>query len=164
MPAPEKYNLQRLLEMRERARDEAALYLAGCRDELQLAENELDRRKQAVEDCRRAQTEAQGAMIEKSSGGIRSSEIVRHRGHLTDLREKEAELRAAVEEQKGTVARAEQKVEKALTALGEASKEAKVIEKHRENWLAAKKNEAARREQKTGDEIGAILHERRKFE
>lgn len=164
MAKTEKYNLQRVLEMRERARDEAARYLAECRRQMALAEDELNNRRQAVEDCRHRQSEAQKVLTEKSSVGIKSGEIMRYRQHLIDLREDETRLLAAVEEQKSTVARAGQKVEKAFNDLSEAAKELKVIEKHRENWLASNKKEADRREQKSNDEIGAILHERHKFE
>lgn len=164
MAREEKYNLQRLLEMRERSRDEAAVYLAECRRLLTAAEDELKNRNQAVEDCRKAQRETERQMIEKSGGGIKSMEIVRFRQHLADLREREAELTTAVEEQKRAVERHAQTVEKALGALNEAAKETKVIEKHRENWTTAKRIDANRREQKTNDEIGAILHERQKFE
>lgn len=164
MAAREKYNLQRLLEIRERTRDDAALYLAECRKQLALAEDELKSRQEMVENCRLAQAETQRAMLEKSQQGIKSSEIVRYRQHLIDLREKEVELLAAVEAQKLVVERAEQTVDKALQALSETSKEVKVIEKHRENWQTAKKLKGERREQKTNDEISAILHERQKFE
>lgn len=164
MSGKEKYNLQRLLEMRERARDEAALYVAECRRQLTVAENELNNRKRAVEDCRETQREMQIQMTDKSRGGIKSAEIVRYRQHLTDLREQEIRLIGAVEEQKTVVLRAEKTVEKALDNLSEAAKETKVIEKHRENWRQTKKIEGERREQKSNDEIGAILHGRRKFE
>lgn len=164
MAKQEKYDLQRLLEMRERAREEAGLYLAECRRQLAAAEAESERRKQAVEDCRRAQTDAQQQLIEKSSGGMKSSEIVHHRAHLAYLREQETQLLAAVEEQKRVIERAAQTVEKALGALQEAAKETKVIEKHRENWRLAKRIETTRREQKTNDEIGGLLHDRQRFE
>lgn len=164
MPQQEKYNLQRLLEMRERARDEAGVYLAECRRLLNAAEAELEKRKQAVEDCRTAQVEIQTQLFEKSRGGMKSSEAVRFRRHSIDLRESEAELLTAVEEQNRTIERAAQTVEKALLALNEAAKETKVIEKHRENWTSANRLNQTRREQKTNDEIGAILHERQKFE
>lgn len=160
----DKYKLQRLLEMRERTRDDAALFLTECRRELTATENELNKRKKSVENCRREQAETQNGLIEKSQSGMKSSEIVRYRQRLADLRESEKSLIAAVEEQKAVVLRAEQKVDKALNALNEAAKEVKVIEKHRENWQTEKKIESERREQKLNDEIGAILHERQRFE
>ena len=164
MAKTEKYNLLRLLEMRSRARDEAARYLAECRRQLALAEDELNDRKKAVEDCRRRQIEMRDALAGKSLGGIKSNEIVRFRQYLTDLREKEIELLKAVEDQKAVIAREEKKIEKALGELTETAKELKVIERHRENWQDENKREAERGERKSNDEIGAILHERGKFE
>ena len=164
MPKPEKYNLQRLLEVRERARESAVKFLAHCRYEAALAETELAVRKNAVEDCRQAQRRAQSEMLEKTKVGFKTKEMIIHRQHLIDLREKEAELLKTVEQQKSVVARAEEEVEKALLALNEATKEMQVIEKHRENWRRGKRIEFVRKEQKTNDEIGAILHERQKHE
>lgn len=160
----EKYKLQRLLEMRERTRDDAALYLGECRRELGSAENELNSRQNAVENCRREQAETQSDLTRKSQSGMKSSEMVTYRQRLADLRENEKLLLEAVEQQKAIVIRAEQKVDKALNALNEAAKEVKVIEKHRENWQTEKNIETERREQKLNDEIGVILHERQRFE
>ena len=148
--------------MRERARDEAAVYLAECRKTLAAAEAELERRRRAVEDCRDAQRKMQTQLAEKSGGGIKTSEILRFRQHLADLRESESQLLTAAEEQQRTAERHAQTVEKALNALRESAQETKVIEKHRENWMIGKRLETARREQKTNDEISAIIHERQK--
>lgn len=164
MPKREKYHLQRLLEARERTRDEAVKFLAECRRQLALEETELERREQAVRDCRQAQSKTQTEMLEKGRGGIKNAEIMLYQRHLFDLRERETELLAAVEEQKLTIERAAAEVENALVALGEASREMRVIEKHRENWQRERRVEAARGEQKINDEIGATLHERRESE
>ena len=164
MPKQEKYNLQRLLEMRERTRESAIEVLGERRAQLAATERELSKREKAVADCRQAQQTAQSEMLEKSKDGIKNSEIILHRQHLIDLRETETELIAAVEQQKTVVARAAAEVEKALESLTEASRELQTIEKHRENWRQAKRVESTRKEQKTNDEIGAILHERSKFE
>jgi flagellar export protein FliJ len=59
------------------------------------------------------------------------------------------------------VSRCETEVERARAALVEAAREVRVIEKHREGWQERQRREAARREQKLNDEIGAILHERK---
>jgi flagellar export protein FliJ len=164
MSKPDKYNLQRLLEMRERVRDDSALYLGECRRLLNLAEVELNNRIQAVEVCRKSQQAAQKTMIEKSASGIKSAELVRFRQHLADLREEEEKLLTAVELQKEAVTRAEKTVDNALDKLHEDAKEVKVIEKHRENWRNENKINAERREQKSNDEIGTILHDRERFE
>ena len=162
MPKQAKYNLQRLLEMRARTRESAIEVLAERRAQLTATEKELAKREKAVTDCRLARQTAQSEMLEKSKDGIKNSEIIIHRQHLIDLREKESELIAAVEQQKAVVSRAEKEVEKALESLTEASKELQTIEKHREKWRQAKRVESTRKEQKSNDEIGAILHEREK--
>ena len=148
--------------MRARARDEAAVYLGECRKILAAAEAELEKRRRAVEDCRNAQRATQTQLNEKFGGGMKTSEILRFRQHLIVLREHETVLIEAVEEQKRAVERHAQTVDKALAALREAAKETKVIEKHRERWAQEKRLATARREQKTNDEISAILHERGK--
>lgn len=149
--------------MRERARDEAAVYLNECRKILAAAEAELEKRERTVENCRNDQHELQKQLLEKSGDGIKTGEILRFRQYLVDLRELEARLLKTVEEQKRIVERHAQTVEKALAALRDAALETKVIEKHRENWTSSKKLETERREQKTNDEISAILHERQKL-
>jgi flagellar export protein FliJ len=60
------------------------------------------------------------------------------------------------------VANAEAEVEKALDALIEASREVQVIEKHRETWQQRTRREEQLREQKIGDEIGAVTYRRPK--
>lgn len=164
MPKLEKYHLQKLLELRERTRENAVEVLAEKRTRLAAAERELAAREKAVADCRQMQNRAQKEFAEKAKGGIKNREIIVHRQHLIDLRETETELLAAVEQQKIIVHSAETEVEKALQAVVEATKELQAIEKHRENWQREKRVEANRREQKNNDETGAILHERRKFE
>lgn len=164
MPKQAKYNLQRLLEMRARTRESAIEVLAERRARLAATERELAAREKAVSDCRSAQQTAQSEMLEKSKNGIKNSEIIIHRQHLIDSREREIELIAAVEQQKAVVLCAEKEVEKVLESLTESSRELQTIEKHRENWRRTERIEMTRQEQKTNDEIGAILHERGKFE
>ena len=164
MTARENYHLQRLLEFRARAREQAIEVLAEKRAQSAAAERELQTRENAVTDCRNAQRRARTDFAEKSAQGIKNSRIIVHRDHLNDLRERENVLLEAVAQQRLIVERAASEVEKSLLALTEATKELQAIEKHRENWRAAKKIEINRKEQKKNDEIGAILHERNKIE
>ncbi len=164
MPKPEKYHLQRLLEVRESAREAAVSFLAERRDRLNLEEAELEKRQAAVEICRQTQRRSRSEMLEKSKKGVKNSEMVGHQRYLSDLRKNEAELLTAVEQQKLTVKRAAGEVENARLALGDATREMRVIEKHRENWRREEKIKSGRREEKNNDELGALLHERRKIE
>lgn len=155
-----KYKLQAILDLRERAKQERMLIVAARRAALAEAEKELARREQNLADCKSQQADAQGKMLEEAGGGAEARRIVAHRTHLADLRLSEQQLMIEVEQQKLSVSRAEKEVEKALAALVEASKELRVIEKHREGWRQQMGRAEARREQKLNDEIGLIRHKR----
>lgn len=155
-----KYKLQSVLDVRDKAKQEAAERVAHRRNLLTEAEAELFLREQAVTNCRAQQTAAQAAMMQKAEKGTEARQLVAHRTHLTDLRRAEMELSERVKQQQSLVARATSELDVALDALVEAARELQVIERHQEEWVARTRRETARREQKLGDEIGAIFHER----
>ena len=159
-----KYRLQSVLGVRAQAKREAERLLAARLAQLAEAEGELARREREVESCRGRRAAARDAMLEAMREGAAAGRAVAHSTHLADLRAQEEALRAAAEEQRGVVARCEAEAERARAALVEAAREVRVIEKHKENWRERERREAARREQKINDEIGAILHERRSSE
>ncbi len=161
MPPKQKYRLQVVLNVREKAKDEAARTVALRRQQLAEAENELKRREESVENCRQQQKAARRKMSDEMLSGILAQSIIGHRNHLEDLKILETELQAAVEQQKKNIARAETEVENALAKLIETSKDLQVIETHKDNWQTQLTKENSRREQKLNDEIGAILYERR---
>lgn len=162
MPPKPKYRLKTVLDLRQRAKEEAARLLARRREELAAALVELQRREQAVLDCQKEQNRQRVIMLEKMAEGIEAHRAVNYRSHLSDLRDKEIQLRAAVAQQQLAVNRAEAEVDKAIDGLILATQEAQVIEKHKESWIDKTKREAERREQKLSDEIGAILYERKR--
>lgn len=149
-----------MLDVRDKAKQDAAERVAQRRSQLTEAEAELSRREQAVTDCRAQQRAAQSAMMQNVEKGTAARQLVAHRTHLADLRRAETELLERVKQQQSLVARATSELDVALNALVEAARELQVIERHREEWVARTQRETARREQKLGDEIGAIFHER----
>ncbi|MBK7996722.1 MAG: flagellar FliJ family protein [Blastocatellia bacterium] len=68
------------------------------------------------------------------------------------------EIKQAVENQRKAVARAEGEVRKAEDALIAASKEVQVMEKHKENWHQALKEEERKKEAKQLEEIAQIMY------
>jgi flagellar export protein FliJ len=158
--ARQKYRLQPVLDVRGKAKQAAATLLANKREQLVLAETELTRRKQTLAACLRRQTIAQGRMLEEFQRGVDANTMVAHRTHLADLRRNAEELATRVEDQRRAVTSAEAEVDRAVTALIEASREVQVIEKHRENWQQHSRREEQLREQKIGDEIGAVTYRR----
>ena len=156
----EKYRLQPVLDVRDQAKRTAAELVAAKRELLAAAQAELFRRQQAVADCRQRQIDSQERMLEEFKNGADAHTLVTYRTHLADLRQTEQELIAKVEEQFRACESAEAEVEKAVTALIEASKEVQVIEKHRENWRQRAQRDERLREQKISDEISSVLHQR----
>lgn len=155
-----KYRLQPVVDVREKAKQEAARVVALRREQLANAEEKLRYCERAVEDCCEQQKEVRGRMLEETELGTEAQRLVAYRTHLKDLQNKEAELIIAVEKQHIVVKRAEAELENALAALIESSKELKVIEKHKQQWRERSLRDMERREQKLNDEIGAILYER----
>jgi flagellar export protein FliJ len=156
----QKYRLQPVLDVRDKAKQAAAVLVATRREQLVAAEEKLRQRREELAACRRRQAMAQEQMFKEFERAVEAHTLVTHRTHLADLRRIEEEMLAKVEEQRRAVVNAEAEVEKALTALIEASREVQVIEKHRENWRQRARRDEQLRDQKIGDEIGAITYRR----
>lgn len=157
-----KYRLETVLDIRNRAKEEAARQVALRFQQLEKAEEELMRRRRNLQNCYEKQNQAQTKMAEDLSKGIQAQSILAHQNYLNDLRKQEIELQKEVDKQIQTVANAEKEVEKAREKLIEAARELKAIEVHKENWQSVERIAENRREQKISDEIGSILHGRRK--
>lgn len=162
--AKNKYRLQPVLDVRDRAKQEAAQRVAARRAQVAEAEAELERRERAVEECRARQREAQEKLAEELQGGVQARHIHSWRAHVSDLRQQEKELLGRVDQQRAVVARAEKDLENALAGLVEASKELQVMEKHRAEWKRQTRRAEERREQKLSDEIGAVIYRRQRQE
>jgi flagellar export protein FliJ len=156
-----KYRLETVLGIRNRARDEAARQVALRLQQLQAAEEELNRRQRKLQACYEQQNKAQVSMNKELNKGIQARNILAHQNFLNDLRRLEIELKAEVEKQIQTVAKAEKELETAREKLAQTARDSKSIEVHKENWQAAQNKEKSKRDQKISDEIGAILHGRR---
>ncbi len=157
-----KYRLETVLDIRRRAKDEAAQIVALRFQQLEQAEAELSRRRMLLQECYEQQNQAQKKMYEELDKGIRAQNVLVHKEFLSDLKKKETELQSDVDKQIQVVDRAEKEVEKARENLIESARDLKSIETHKSNWQSVERVEENRRQQKISDEIGAILHGRNK--
>lgn len=155
-----KYRLQTVLEIRNRAKDEAARMVALRLQQLEQAEIELNRRQKNLQACFEKQNQANSLMAQELNKGLPAHSILNHRNYLDDLRKLESELKAEIEKQLQVVANAEKELETARGKLVESARQLKAIEIHKTNWQTSEQSEKNRREQKLSDEIGAILHGR----
>jgi flagellar export protein FliJ len=147
--------------MRENARDEAGRKVAQRLDELEAAQNELNRRQNDLLACYEKQEKKQSAMNEMLERGTSIRNVVRHRTFLGDLRESEHQLKQVAEKQKKSVIRAESELDTARDTLIDTTRDFKAIETHKLKWAATVRTATMRRDQKASDEIGGILHGRR---
>lgn len=156
-----KYRLETVLGVRRRANDDAAQQVALCLQQLRSAEEELVRRQAKLQDCCKQQSKAQTLMNEELNKGIQAQNVLAHQNYLNDLRKLVIKLKNELEAQIKTVTKAEKELETAREKLAESARDLKSIEVHKENWQVSEQKEENKREQKIGDEIGAILHGRR---
>jgi flagellar export protein FliJ len=148
-----KYRLQPILEMRAQARRDAARAMAARQEELAVAEAEMCHRERALDQNDARLSAARLHMVSAIDQGTKVNVLIGRREHIADLQRQEKELADEVEQQRGVVAQAEMELERALSALSEASKQLQAIEKHREAWRQRMRRAADQREQKTLDEI-----------
>ena len=74
------------------------------------------------------------------------------------LKEDEADQKGKIDSQKERVREAEKNVQKKQTALVEATRDLKALEKHREKWAKAVRRERALKEEDQLDEIAQTIH------
>lgn len=157
-----KYRLQKVLEVRNLAKNESARLVAHRLQQVEEAENELSRLQKKLQACLKRQNQAKTLMNAELNKGLLAHKITQHRNFLDDLKKREIEIKSEVEKQRKVVKKVEKELETARSKLVETTREMKVIETHKSNWQTSENSKNNRREQKISDEIGTILHRRRK--
>jgi flagellar export protein FliJ len=152
------YRLQTLLEMRERAKEqaeqafaEAMTALAKEKDALKKLEDDLVRRKAE----RKAKIAAY--LQEVMSNGVQAGGLSSLNRFEDRLKDEEAQVGLEIEKQALAVQEAEKVVEEKRFAMAEAAKELKAIEKHKEKWVKQVRTERDMREELAQEEIGNAL-------
>jgi flagellar export protein FliJ len=156
------YRLQTLLEMRERAKEEAEQAFSAAIKALEKEKVELKRLEDDLEK-RKAERKQKvmaylNEVMAKGSGINGMNMMSRFEQRLKD---EEAQVALDIERQKETVKVAERFVENKRREMAEAAKELKAIEKHKETWQKQVKAERQQREELTQEEIGSALFQAR---
>ena len=158
-----EYRLQTLLEIRERAENEAkeafALALravAEAKQELKRLEDDLARRKE--ERARKVKA----YLDELMAKGAGATAVQQMGVYEKRLRAEEEEVASQIEKQKDVVRDAEAEAERKRGELAEAAKELKAIEKHKEKWAKDVKAKREAREELAADEVGSAFYLARK--
>lgn len=158
----EKYRLQKVLEIRSWAKEEATKTVTLSLQKLEQTEVDLNRCQLNLKSCKEKQKQAVKFLEVELNKGLSTNNIIQHRNFLDDLKKQEIELKNEVEKQKKIVEIAKKELDSAEEKLLETVRELKAIETHKTNWQTSEQNEKNRQDQKISDEIGAILHSRKK--
>lgn len=154
-----KYRLRPILDEKERLREAAVQFLNKKKEELKAEEKKLEDIKEELKNAINRKEEMIQEYNEKMfAGKYTIDEIKIRKLHIEDMALKIEEIKQAVENQRKAVARAEAEVRKAEDALIAASKEVQVMEKHKENWERAIKEEEMKKEARQLEEIAQIMY------
>jgi flagellar export protein FliJ len=152
------YRLQVLLEMRERAKEEAEQAFS---DAVKALEKEKAEQKRLEEDLARRKAERKQKVLAhmqqvmaKGAGVTGLTNMNRYEDRLKD---EEAQVALEIERQKEAVKVAERLVEQKRREMAEAAKELKAIEKHKETWQKQIRAERQAKEELNQEEIGNTL-------
>ena len=156
------YRLQTLLELRERAQEEAEKAFSNAVRALEKEKAEQTRLEEELEKRKAERKQKVTAYLQQvmaRGAGVNGLTLMNR--HEERLKDEEAQLALEVERQKEAVQSAEQWVEQKRREMAETAKELKAIEKHKENWKKQVKYERQQREEMTQEEIGQALFQAR---
>lgn len=151
------YRLSTVLKIRQHVKDEAGRVVATRIEQLDEAQKELTERQGNLLACYELQNQKQSDLDQVANDGTQAKNLIAHRAFLSELRQKENQLKQSEEKQRTVVARAENELESARDVLSEAVREFRAIETHRSKWEVTLQTDALRKEQKTNDAIGAAI-------
>lgn len=157
-----KYRLQALLQIRERAEQEAkeefARAAAHLRQEEARLQHEKDELERMIEDRKRRRAEYANKL---ATGEMKITEQSAAYRYIDRLKELEAEQRGKIDAHKEMVHEAEKAMKRAQDELVIATQELKALTKHKESWETKLKKERELKEENALDEIGQTIYQQR---
>lgn len=152
------YRLQVLLEMRERAKEEAEQAFSTAVKALEKEKAEQKRLEEELEKRKAERKQKVMAHLQQvMARGAGVSGLTNMNRYEERLKDEEAQLALEIERQKEAVKVAERLVEQRRREMAEAAKELKAIEKHKETWQKQLRAERQAKEELNQEEIGNTL-------
>ena len=153
-----KYRLQALLEIRERAEEEAKEVFAQAQralaEEKQTLQDLKDELEAMIADRHRRREEYAQKL---ASGEMKVTDQAAAYRFIDRLKEKEQEQQGKIDGQQENVREAEKQVVRAQSALVEATQDLKALVKHKEKWAAEIKKKRQMAEEDNLDEIAQVI-------
>jgi flagellar biosynthesis chaperone FliJ len=152
------YRLQALLELRERAKEEAEQAFSNA---VQALEKEKVEQKRLEEELEKRKAERKQKVLDHlqqvMARGAGVSGLTHMNRYEDRLKEEEARLALELERRKEAVQSAERRVEQRRLEMAEAAKELKALEKHKETWQKQVRAERQAKEELAQEDIGNTL-------
>lgn len=140
-------NLDPVIEMAERRRDEALAECARLQTEQRQAQEQMEQLQTYADEANRRWTE-------RGAAGVSVALLMHHRQFM-------AKLEHAMDFQQGVLVDRERRVQQAQAAVHEAERELASLRKYAERQVQAWQQTLQRREQKHTDEMAQNIHRRR---
>lgn len=154
------YRLQALLELRERAEEQAKEVFAQATQALRAEQDRLqelkDELQAMIEDRHRRRDEYARKL---ACGEMRVSDQAGAYRFLDRMKEAEGEQRAAIDAQQEAVEDAERYLRETQDALIAATQDLKALLKHKESWQTERKRVRAQKEADQLDEIAQTIYQ-----
>lgn len=164
MPAKQKYRLQPLLRMKDRAKRQAEMALAIAFKRLEEEKHKLEQIEKLLGQIRDRREQCREDMRQKVLTGqarIQQSHI--HLGYMRKLEEDEQQLIEEKKTQKEEIRNAEEKVKRAKRDYVDAAYELTIMEKHRDLWRKQQQKALSALENKEMNELGNTVFQMNKF-
>ena len=152
----DQYELGVLLQLRERARDEAQDDLAAQTAELARRQKVLEEARGALEAAIEERHDQRRRFNDKlSQGGVSLGSMQMFEDYVRGLVQREGELEGAIRDREGEVSAQREAIAAAQRSLNEAITQLKAVESHKKGWQEERDSEARRKESAAMDEIAA---------
>ena len=161
MPQMPHYNLQTLLEIREREKGEAENAFADAQKILLREQKRKEEMEQELEKMVLRREEKRKEYAEKQMRGEMSTQAVISGNHYIErLKEEEVNQQEVIASQQRVVEDKERGVERAREAMIKATQDLKALQKHKEKWEKEVKKELAAKEENELDDLSQAAFSR----
>jgi len=163
MAKKQKYRLNVLIVIKERAKKEAEINLARAIRQLEEEKEKLEKlekEKKEVEERIEKERLEMGQKVATGDALVKDPQF--HLNFIKKLQEDLEELERKIEEQKEEIKKAERKVQRCRKFYILAAQDLNMMEKHKELWEKKMKNQLSAEENKMMNEIGNVIHQMNK--
>lgn len=158
MATNEEYDLEALLELREKERREAEKCYARAIKRVDTCRETVRRRRQAVQTLiEKRKRESQSFDARMATQPPTIAEIRNFDHYLEGLADRQEEARQKVDEARRQLREAKQRAERANEKMLEAARQLEAVERHYEDWKQTRQRDKKRKAASEMDDVAARI-------